>query len=92
MIVLFTALIPIPVTVLIPDATNDNSLDLFPITGAITAPDPFPPVIPIDTTFSTPKSCGSTKASTKLPLITGCITAPEPLPVEIPICGGLITS
>ena len=40
-------------------ALNGISLDLFPMIGSKTAPDPFPPVIPIDTTLSISKVRGS---------------------------------
>ena len=52
-------------------ALKNISLDLFPMIGSRTAPDPFPPVTPIDTTLSISKGCGSIKASTILPLTQG---------------------
>ena len=73
-------------------ALNGISLDLFPMIGSKTAPDPFPPVTPIDTTLSISKVRGSIKTSTTLPFTQGWANAPDPEPSLITILGGLITS
>ena len=73
-------------------ASNAICRDLVPIIGSRTAPDPFPPVIPIETTLSISKSCGSIKASTTFPLTQTTDVAPVPTPSSISILGGLITS
>ena len=72
---------------------NSNSLNLLLITGCKIAPDPFPPSIVIDITFSISKFCWSTKISFTLPLITGWTRAVVPVPGDdIVICGKSITS
>ena len=60
--------------------------------GSRTAPEPFPPVTPIDTTLSISKFWGSTKASTILPLTLTSAVAPTPTPLAILTLGGFKTS
>ena len=60
--------------------------------GSNTAPEPFPPVIAIETTLLTSNSCGSTKILSTDPLITGWTSAVVPLLELMEIFGKLITS
>ena len=73
--------------------SKDISLVLLVTTGFNTAPDPLPPDMVTDITFSTSKCCWSTKTSSKTPLTTGCTSAVVPVPGDgILTVGKLITS
>ena len=73
--------------------SNVNSLCLLRTIGFNTAPDPFPPDILIDNTFSMSKNCGSTNTSFNDPFMTGCMSAVVPDPAwGITIFGKFITS
>ena len=73
--------------------SNGNSLCLLVTIGFSIAPDPFPPEILTDNTFSISKFCWSTNISFKLPLITGWTRAVIPDPTfGTEIVAGLITS
>ena len=69
------------------------SLCLGTTTGFKIAPEPFPPDIVTERTFSTSNSCWSTKTSSIDPLTTGCTSAVVPVPGDgTLIVGGFITS
>ena len=69
------------------------SLFLFVTIGFKIAPEPFPPDIVTDKTFSTSKSCWSTNISSREPVITGCTSAVVPVPADGTwIVGGFTTS
>ena len=74
-------------------ASNSTSLNLSPITGSRTHPEPFPPVIDTEITLSMSKSWGSTKTFFTVPVIIGSTKAVTPVPGDdIEILGGLIIS
>ena len=60
--------------------------------GSKTAPEPLPPVTPIDTTLSRSKGNSPINASTTLPLTQGWTDAPVPTVSETSSRGGFITS
>ena len=73
--------------------SNDNSLNLFDTIGFKTAPEPLPPVIVNDKTFSISKSCWSTNTSLSSPWIIGWTNAVVPEETwGIVIDGKFITS
>ena len=90
--VIVSVVVLIPPPLVVGNVLKNSFLNLVPITGSNTHPEPFPPVIPIETTLSTSKDWGSTKISSTLPVITGWTKAVVPIPVVMTIFGKLITS